>query len=663
LEGVFVFDDHPHIVDNLGIRQWPPQGILSGGGGSRPLVTLTLAANYALGGLDTAGYHLLNTGVHLIAGLALYSIVRRTLRLPLFAARYDRSAEYLALTIALIWLVHPLQTQAVTYIIQRGESMMGMFFLLTLNAFILGSTSTSSWNRLWYGTAFITYCLGLISKEVMVTCLPAMCLYDRVFLTSSWRESLGRRGWLYLLFALPLLVGSFYVFPRLFGPSETTAGFSMSGITPWQYACSQPRVILHYLGLTLCPYPQCLDYGWAVETRWLSGIVIPVLALGGILGLSLWSLWRGWPIGFLGLVFFLILAPTSSIMPIQDLCVEHRMYLPLACVATALILIGYQLLQRPATQNLRLVGVTIVAVAVIGLGSLTVARNRVYHSASAMWSDVLYYPINNRQPTVVARAANNLADDLIKGGCVEEAVAILRKAIKITPESAEVHANLGGGLMQLEKFDESRRHLLEAVRLKPEIGRFRQQLGLLSATEGKPKQAEEHFRKAAGLSPGDAVIWFNLGQCLADQQAFEEAVSCFERALQLDSKLTIVKQRLAATHLDAGNQHRRQGEWNAASVCYRQAIQTLRVFPEAENNLGALLIADNPQQAAVHFRRAIAQRPDFYEARFNLAVTLTQLGQREEAAEQYRAVLQSKPDLLQARRNLHKLLAEDRGVE
>ena len=123
---------------------------------------------------------------------------------------------------------------------------------------------------------------------------------------------------------------------------------------------SQPGVILHYLRLSVWPYPQCLDYGWPIETRWLVGIALPGLAVLGLLAASVVAMLRGRRIGFLGIAFFLILAPTSSFMPIQDLCFEHRMYLPLACVVTACVLAGHAIFQRLPWPSARTCSVAVL---------------------------------------------------------------------------------------------------------------------------------------------------------------------------------------------------------------------------------------------------------------------------------------------------------------
>ena len=141
------------------------------------------------------GYHVVNLAIHILGALVLYGVVRRTLLCASLRQRYGDEARWLALAVALIWVVHPLQTESVTYLIQRTESLMGLFFLLTLYCVIRGSTSSG--RRGWYAAAVVCCALGMGSKEVMVVAPLTVLLYDRAFLSGSFREALRARAALY----------------------------------------------------------------------------------------------------------------------------------------------------------------------------------------------------------------------------------------------------------------------------------------------------------------------------------------------------------------------------------------------------------------------------------------------------------------------------------
>ena len=326
-QGEFIFDDGPAIVNNPTIRHlWPPpvQGLYKSSVSGRPVVNVTLAINYALGGLSVGGYHAANLAIHLAAALLLLGVVRRTLVGT--GAYSPRSATILSAVVAALWAAHPLGTESVTYVVQRTESLMGMFCLLTLYCVIRGAGSPSA--RWWRAAAVASCLLAVGCKEVAAVVPVVVLLYDRAFLAGSFK----------LRFASP--VGSV----RCPGGDVGAAGLAgrlraRPGGLRWMgkqsddlgVRATQPGIILHYLVLAFWPQGQCLDYDWA-PARMVSKILPGVLAIAVLLGATIWAFWKRPRWGFVGAAFFVILAPTSSIIPIRDLAFEHRMYLPLAAV-------------------------------------------------------------------------------------------------------------------------------------------------------------------------------------------------------------------------------------------------------------------------------------------------------------------------------------------
>ena len=244
--GVFVLDDVSQIWQNTKIR--PPTSlstILLHD--RRPLVTLSLAVNYAVAGgtEDLWGYHLVNLAVHLAAGLTLFGLVCRTLLLRPFRDKYARAAPWLAAAVAVIWVLHPLQTQSVTYLTQRAESMMGLFYLLTFYCCIRAADEKAA--PLWHAAAVLACALGMASKAVMVTAPVLVLVFDRMFLADSFRELLRKRWML-----CAGLVGTWAVLwgtgvaPGVLSSDiqgSATVGFSFKGCTPLEYALTQPKVI------------------------------------------------------------------------------------------------------------------------------------------------------------------------------------------------------------------------------------------------------------------------------------------------------------------------------------------------------------------------------------------------------------------------------------
>ena len=305
--GPFVFDDGPAVLGNPTIRHLSALGsVLSppreGGQtvGGRPVVNLSLAVNYALGGAGVRGYHVFNLIVHLLGALTLFGIAWRTLLQPALRERYGYSATPLALAVALLWAVHPLLTESVTYVIQRAESLMGLCYLLTLYCFIRGAVGTGRRGNVWLLLAVGVCALGMATKEVMVSAPLLVLLYDRTFVAGSWRGAWAKRRLFYLsLGATWLLLGWLVLGTEHRGG---TAGLGM-GDSAWTYALTQTRAIARYLQLVLWPHPLVFDYGTDEIERLADALPFALVVALPLAGTAV-ALWR-WPVsGFSrGMVF------------------------------------------------------------------------------------------------------------------------------------------------------------------------------------------------------------------------------------------------------------------------------------------------------------------------------------------------------------------------
>jgi tetratricopeptide (TPR) repeat protein len=410
---VFVFDDLGSIVRNPGIRRlWPPW--LSVSQPSRAVVEWSFAINYALGRLNPNGYHAVNLAVHIGAALALFGVVRRTLQWPALRPHYGTAAPWLAFLTALLWAVHPLQTESVTYTVQRSESLMGLFALLTLYA--VQRSAAAPRGSGWQAAAAGFCALGMATKETMVVVPVMVLLYDGVFLAESWRELWRRRAALYAALAATWIL--LYVLMAATAQRQLSAGFAYAGITPWQYGLTQAAVVTHYLKLVVWPHPLCFDYAWP-PVRAVGEVLAPIGLLTALGALALALLWRRRPWSFPLLWFFLTLAPTSSIVPVADFAFEHRMYLALAAPVAALVIGGYALSRRlPLHRQAvpRMAGAAGIAVAILICAALTRQRNTAYASELALWSGAVAARPDN------LRARNNLAVALSEAGRTEAAL-------------------------------------------------------------------------------------------------------------------------------------------------------------------------------------------------------------------------------------------------
>ena len=625
--GPFVFDDGPAVLGNPSIRHLSALGdVLSppreGGQtvGGRPMVNLSLAVNYALGGVSVRGYHVFNLIVHTLGALVLFGIARRTFLQPVLRERFGSSATPLALAVALLWAVHPLLTESVTYVIQRAESLVGLFYLLTLYCFIRGicaeradapdpraGRSPSVWFALCVGVCL----LGMATKEVMVSAPFLVLLYDRTFVAGSWRDAWARRRVLYLgLGATWLLLGWLVLGTANRGG---TAGLGM-GDSAWTYALTQTRAIVRYCQLALWPHPLVFDYG--TETVERVAVALPfALVLALLLAGTAIALWRRPAAGFLGVWFFAILAPSSSIVPIPVQPVaEHRMYLPLAALVALAVVSIHSRWRRGCWF--------IFAAIAMALACLTVVRNEDYRGPDSIWPD-----------TVAKRPANTRAqcyygDVLAAEGRFTEALLHYDEAIRLElPATTRGDRNIFGDILV------NSGNVLRAL--------------------GRQEEAVKRYEDALRVDPGLAAAHFNLGCVHLQAGRLAEAVDRFEQALKIDPNYV-------EAHASVGSALLLEGRTDEALTHYETALR-LDPSANARKNLGvALFFVRRLPEAVAQLEEAVRLEPDFAKAHEFLGDALSAQGRKAEAAAHYRRALQIDPGSEHARRALESLAAAAR---
>lgn len=643
--GPFVYDDLPAIRDNLTIRHLgdlgtalsPPNdsGITVNG---RPFLNLSLALNYAFGGANVVGYHLVNLAIHLCAGLALFGLIRRTLLLPGLRERFARDdfSLPLAFCAALLWTVHPLQTSSVSYMIQRAESLAGLFFLLTFYCFLRAATAPG--NRLWPALMVLSCLCGMGSKEIMASAPLLVLLYDRAIVSGTFRAAWQRHSRLYFGLAATWIFLGWEL--HLSGNRGGTAGFGANEISSWDYALTSALAIGKYVKLSFWPHPLIFDYGSSVQKHLWPVLPQALLILSALAG-TFYALWRHPLLGFVGLWFFCILGPSSSIIPVaSETITEHRMYLPLAAIVV-LTVVGLGL---RFGRSLIPVFLALGAVAI----GLTIHRNHLYSEEILLWGDAAEkYPSNERahnnlgeiffrqgkfdeaiarfkeavrlQPAYVD-ALNNLGNILTQRGDALGALEPLQLALRLEPQSAPTHNNLGDTFYHLGRKDEAVRLYREAIRLKPDYPDAYNNLGVVLGELGRNPEAIESYQRALGLRPDYLDAHYNYANALSQSGRAAEAIAQFEAALRL-------KPTHAQSHNNLGIILYGLGKTEEARAHYEIAVHEKENYPEAQNNLGvALFDLGRPAEALTHFSLALRYQPDYADARKNLAEVHNAMG-------------------------------------
>jgi protein O-mannosyl-transferase len=621
----FLFDDHFEILRNPDVKAI--EAPLSYLARPRGVPTLSLALNYRWGGTDVGGYHLLNLAVHLAACMVAYALVLTTLRLPRFGGRYARREHVLAALTALVFAVHPLQTMAVSYIVQRAESIAALFYLLSVLLFARGEVASGAARAAFYAGMVVAAFFGVVSKQTVVT-LPATALvYRYCFLGASEKAPAWRRALRWSVLAVPAAY-AFYLSrsyllsldagasggtPRawLFIP---TAGFGLEGVTPWQYLITQFGVIVWYLRLYILPTSQCFDYGWPLaDSVWRLDVLLPFACLAAFLAFGV-AMRRRHPIAAFAVAwFFLTLLPSSSIIPLRDAAFEHRMYLPLFGLALLTVVGGIDLadwsaeragLPRPTAWR---IATGALVLWLVFLAGLTLRRNEVYADPLRLARDSAAKAPGNWRPNY------EVAFELLQHDHADEAVPFLEKAVELAPEAGSPRIQLAEIYARRGRYDEAIEVARPATHVQEESVKAaaHRQLGLVYLAQHDRSNATAELEEAAKLEPKWASVQEELAQLYTDEGLWYGAAARFNRLIEL-------KPRQPANVIA-----------RAAEVNYRAGV--------------LLLHSGKATAAARMLRFALQHRPNYSEARHYLAISYAAAGQWEKAQAEIARVATERP--------------------
>jgi tetratricopeptide (TPR) repeat protein len=606
LRAPFVFDDLPAIKHNATIRQLtplsapltPPANTSVSG---RPVVNLSLALNYALGGESTFGYHVLNVLIHIACALLLFAIVRRTL------AHYrdeepNAAIDLIAGFSALLWALHPIQTEAVDYVIQRTELLVSAFYLATLYCSIRAWEVASPRRTVWYVLGVLACIAGMWSKEVMLTAPFVLILYDRVFRVESWSALLAHTGRRNFYIALGIVTTLALLSVGANARTESV-GFNL-GITWYEYAYTQAWAITRYLRLIVVPVGLTFDYG-DHPIRGAAGIpgliIIAACAIAAVLAWMRPA--RRW-IAFLAAWFFFILAPSSSVVPIRtEIAAERRVYLASAAVFV-LVVMGIDALRRRYDLEEKVTRRAIGAIAVV-FALLTLARGRVYGDTELLYRDVIAKSPNNARGYVGVGHAMFQSETHRSA----DAIGLFSRAIEIDSNYFAAWQVLGTLELARQNWAAAAPYFEQALRIQPDNrdatdGLVRSLIGLRQFDAAMP-----HLDR---LGDADVDALWSVGTHLIEQGRGADAVRYLELiARKAPSAMTVAM--LSAAYAQA---HRIDDAAQAARAATSAAGDTSSVYLIAGR---AMLIARRFDDARTYLQRAVALDPTSEAAKRALA--------------------------------------------
>lgn len=608
LSNEFVFDDLGLIAKRQSIRNlWNIPTLLGfhGNAAYRPLRTVSHALDYSLFGLNPAGYRTVNIALHIFNSALVFSLFRTLL-----------GNSRPALLAAVLFAVHPVQTESVAYISGRRDLLFSLFYLLGVIWYIRYRETDQP---RYLALAGAGYLLSLLSKEMGIT-LPILCVcYDIIRSmpagnaagpATSWRlmaegvrTALRRNSRLYAAGAggLLLLV-VYYVF--IANPSQQR---EMYGGGLWPTVLTSARIFAHYLKLLVFPLTLNADYSFNAfpisHSLFEARVILAVIVLGG----TWWGIYRllspdRWA-AFGGLWFFITLLPVSQIIPHHEIVAEHYLYLPSAGV----FLMGGALLERMLTrQRQQTAIVAAFAVLVVVLGIRTAVRNRDWQDSETLWTKTI------RTAPGSARAHTNVGEIALRKGRFQEAYQEFRTALEIKPDDAVNHDNLAVVLLRHGQLDEAEQHLRASLEIWPDYPKAHVNLGLIhlnrrqlddaarefeialsskritpgfraeiltnrgivAALQGKLDEAEQRFADAVRIAPDSADAHANLGKAYLEKGMIQEAIARLVEAVKL-------RESDPRFHYFLGEAYYRQGQKELALIEVAKALSLRTDFPEA----------------------------------------------------------------------------------
>jgi Flp pilus assembly protein TadD len=620
----FIFDDMPNIVDNPAVKDFPHSF------GTRFIGQLTFTMNYRLHGLDVTGYHIFNLIVHIFNALLIYALLTLTFKSPYFSGyskdvtttRYSRNL--IALFTALLFVSHPVQTQAVTYIVQRFASLATMFYLLSLVSYskarlISQEVQSKVKSLFWYGVSLFSAVLAMKTKEISFTLPVVIILYEFMFFNGK----IKRR----ILYLLPLFLIMLIIPLSLIGTDKplgdiisdvSEATRLQTNISRWDYLFTQFRVIVTYIRLIFLPVNQNLDYDYPTYYSFFDvGVFLSFLFLLSILILSVYLFYRYRKtapsvtlISFGVLWFFITLSVESSIIPIVDVIYEHRIYLPSAgffIAFTASII----WLRNRLKNTMPIVGKAIIPILLLVVFIFSVstyARNNVWQSSTGFWEDVV------KKSPLKARPHRTLGFYYKKQGRLEEAIREYQTSLRLDPNDAVAHSNLGGVYEKQGRFKEAMEEFNTAIRLMPDLAAAHTNIGVFYGKQGRLEEAIKELQTALNLDPDDATAHGNLGGIYGKQGRLEEAIKELQTALNLDPDN-------AAAHYNLGVFYGNQGRLEEAIKELQTALNLDPDNAAAHNSLGVFYGKQGRLEEAIkELQTALNLDPDNAIARINLRV-------------------------------------------
>ncbi len=671
LNNSFVYDDNTYVVENKQIRSianismafistYPPdakeQGLY------RPLVTVSYIVDYALWGLNPKGFHLANLILHILTSIIVYLLALEIIK-----------TQWPSAVVGIVFALHPVHTEAVTWVVGRAEVMAGLFYFLAFLFYIKAGNSPSFKNRQFISSN-IFYFLALLSKEIAVTLPILLFAYDYFFFhrqrSAEIIELLKKRYLSFIILTFIYIIIRFAVLGAI-GPQKNLSFAPDVGL--YERFLTIIVVIGYYMRLLFLPFNLTVDYVFPK----IASLSLPVFIYGGILlvsiGITVLLYKRSKMLSFSIALFFITLLPVMNIIPIGELIAERFLYIPLISFALLIGISTDYFFIRFSSKFLRI----IISIPLIFLAAfyslLTISRNYDWKDAFTLWKATIY--------TMPASsvAHNNLGVEYVKKEEHIDAIVEYKKAIELSPKYSHALTNLGDAYLKIGLIDEAIDFYKKAIEAEPDYSIAYNNLGFAYFEKGLYKEALSEYKKAIKLNSKDPLFYNNLGNLYASMKRYDDAIAEYKRAISIDPLDTKAYNNLGAVYAQQGKFNEAEAEVRKAlaidpenSLAKKTLEDTLnrgRIVVETESPLdkkggkAAQIAAYNElgnkykqkgiyDEAIASYKKALEINPKDAGSHYNLGFAYVKKGLYNEAVHETESALKLDPKMADAHRNL-----------
>jgi len=575
------FDDEPNITDNPNLHlkeiTWEnlKRALYSDRNRPtflyRPVACLSLALNHYFHGLEVFGYHLVNTCVHVLASIFLFLFIYHTLNLPSLRAKYAPQSYFIALLATTLWAINPVQTQAVTYIVQRMASLAGMFHIMSMFFYLKARISeTGSKKIIFFTLCFVSFVMALGSKENAAMLPLIIILYEILLFQEITGQNLRKHGRLFLIVAGAILtLGFTYIYIQGGNIFSFLDGYRNRPFSLAQRLLTEPRILVFYMTLLLYPVPNRLSIAHSINisTSLFDPIwtFFSILFIAGGIGYALFLAKRRPLLSFCILFFFLNHVIESTILPLE-LIFEHRNYIP-SMLFFVPVAIGFCKLLRvyAMKRTMKYIISLFLILLLIGLGHATFMQNFIWKNPKSLWiyaaekapdqlrvhhnlgryyqehgfkeeaiseyKKALISPVLNRKNEVFITYYNlgkiyNVLKDY------EKALYYYNRALYVNPDFPPIYNDIAAVFDGKGDYDIANKYLVKAIRLHRDSIEANFNVGLSYLREGQPEKAIRHFQRVSGEKQFDERVSLYLGIAFKQKDQLGRALTYFNMAIK-----------------------------------------------------------------------------------------------------------------------------------